>query len=461
MKWQVWAGVLWLGMTSGAWSQEAKAPAEAKAAQGVKLDLAEGETLVFLGDSITHQCLYTQYVEDYFYTRFPNRRVKFHNSGVGGDRAADALIRFDRDVAQYKPKYVTVLLGMNDGSYRGYDEATFQAYRTGMLEVIEKIKATGATPVLMTPTMFDAQAARARVKGEPDAATATRLELYNSVLAFYGTWLRGQAGTQGLGFVDMYSPLNNLTFEARRNDPQFTMIADAVHPGAAGQMVMAFSLLWDLQVPRPLSTIQVSRNAKGEAVAKATGGKISDVRFSDSGLEFVFAAEGLPFVVPDDAQPGAKMLRLGHRMSREAVEVHGLPVGRYRLVIDETPVGTYSNEQLERHVELQENDQTPQYIQAKSVATLNQQRNDEAVRPLRNLWRDQKVLRRTRDQLAAKPDDAGLKAAVTKLETSLADFDAQISALETKARAIEDRIYTQNQPTARKYRLEQVKAGAE
>jgi hypothetical protein len=33
------------------------------------LDLKDGDTLVFLGDSITHQCLYTQYIEDFFYTR--------------------------------------------------------------------------------------------------------------------------------------------------------------------------------------------------------------------------------------------------------------------------------------------------------------------------------------------------------------------------------------------------------
>lgn len=30
------------------------------------IDLQDGDSFVFLGDSITHQCLYTQYVEDYF-----------------------------------------------------------------------------------------------------------------------------------------------------------------------------------------------------------------------------------------------------------------------------------------------------------------------------------------------------------------------------------------------------------
>src|SRR5688500_6564011 len=55
--------------------------------------LADGDAFVFLGDSITHQCLYTQYVEDFFYTRFPEKRIRFHNAGVGGDRAKNALDR--------------------------------------------------------------------------------------------------------------------------------------------------------------------------------------------------------------------------------------------------------------------------------------------------------------------------------------------------------------------------------
>src|ERR1700729_4337509 len=65
----------------------------------------DGDTIVFLGDSITQQCLYTQYVENYFYTRMPNLRLHFHNAGVSGDTAADALARFDRDVAAYHPQY--------------------------------------------------------------------------------------------------------------------------------------------------------------------------------------------------------------------------------------------------------------------------------------------------------------------------------------------------------------------
>jgi len=82
---------------SAAFAAEAK-PAPAAPPTDLKpfvegINLKDGDTVVFLGDSITHQCLYTQYIEDYFYTRYPKLHIHFHNAGVGGDRAKDALTR--------------------------------------------------------------------------------------------------------------------------------------------------------------------------------------------------------------------------------------------------------------------------------------------------------------------------------------------------------------------------------
>ena len=166
--------------------------ADEPAAPPAALDLNDGDCVVFLGDSITHQCLYTQYVEDFFYTRFPGKRVVFHNAGVGGAKAWDALQRFDRDVAAYKPKYVTVLLGMNDGAYQAFNQEVWQTYRKDMTELVGRIKEAGATPVLMTPTMFDNRARRMK----ENKTELGDIALYNGVLAFYGTWLRDVAEVQ-------------------------------------------------------------------------------------------------------------------------------------------------------------------------------------------------------------------------------------------------------------------------
>jgi len=413
-----------------------------------KLDLKDGDSIVFLGDSITHQCLYTQYVEDYFYTRFPKMRLKFHNSGVGGARAWDALQRFDEDVAAYKPKYVTVLLGMNDGTYQPFNQDVFAKYHADMTTVVDRIKKTGATPILMTPTMYDARAAvlfprKGRVN-PPE-----RLEFYNSVLTYYGTWLRHVAVENGYGFVDMWGPLNNLTLEARKTDPEFTMIRDAVHPDAPGQVVMAVAMIADMGLPRALSNIRVTVQPDGKTLARTSGGEISKLVSSEDEVEFTWLASSLPWVIPEEAALGAKLTKLGHKHSREAIEFHGLKAGRYELSIDGEVVGTWTAEALSRHVELQENAQTPQ--QSLRVAELNRDRNSGPVRDLRNEWRVfQQWARGKHGVSPMKPEQ------IAGLEKRLEGLSDRVKQHTAAALKIEDQIFQANQPKPRKYVLKKV-----
>ena len=49
--------------------------------------LRDNDRVVFLGDSITEQKLYTTYIEAYAVTRFPKLKLAFANRGWGGDTA--------------------------------------------------------------------------------------------------------------------------------------------------------------------------------------------------------------------------------------------------------------------------------------------------------------------------------------------------------------------------------------
>lgn len=436
----LWCGLLIL------WNAAAVMSAEPRRVN--QLDLQDGDTIVFLGDSITHQCLFTQYVEDFFYTRLPGAKIRVHNSGVGGAKASDALLRFDRDVAAYKPKYVAVLLGMNDGGVKPYDDELFQNYRRDMNRIGERIAEIGATPIWMTPTMYDATAARASGRPVPPERT----EFYNATLAYYGAWLRELAGEKGGAFVDLYGPLNELTHQARRDQAGFTMIKDAVHPDAPGQLVMAAAFLADLQLARPLSNIRITVGGKAPVV-RTTGGTATEVSGTSDEMSFMWDADGLPWAPPPEAEAGAKLLNLGHRWTREALEVHGLAAGQYDLLIDGEPVGRYSAEQLARHVELQSNPKTPQYQQSLQVAELNRKRNDTAIRPLRNEWRDFQAARRVEASLAFQPDNEKLKSQLASLQKSLVGMEERIAAHEALAREIDAEIRQVNRPRPRKYEL--------
>ena len=79
--------------------------------------LKKGDVVVVMGDSITEQRLYSNYLEIWCQTRFPSYNLVFRNVGIGGDRSTGGNGRFKRDVLPFKPTVLTVDFGMNDGNY--------------------------------------------------------------------------------------------------------------------------------------------------------------------------------------------------------------------------------------------------------------------------------------------------------------------------------------------------------
>jgi len=344
------------------------------------IELEDGDSVVFLGDSITHQCLYSQYVEDYYYTRYPGRRIRFHNAGVGGNRAIDALKRFDDDVAAHKPDYVLVLLGMNDGRYASIEDEIIDTYVKDMTELVDRIEGAGATPIIMTPTMFDVRISGINKYTFP--AEATELN-YNSTLLYFGAWLYEQATNRGLAYIDAHEPLQRLTREGRRKDPAFTLIQDSIHPDPPGHAIMALAFLKGIGAEPLVSDIHADY-VDGKWVVEGHNGEISDI--AKDGLAFRFKAKSLPWVVPEDAALGFKMADAGSIMSRERITVTGLKPGDYALKLDDVSVGTYSHIAFAAGVELQQNRLTPQHRQAMKVASLNKERNEKYVHALREHW---------------------------------------------------------------------------
>lgn len=415
-----------------------------------KIDLQDGDTFVFLGDSITHQRLYTQYVEDFIYQRFPQRRIHFHNAGVGGAKAWDALARSSRDVTDYKPRYVSILLGMNDGTYQPFNPEIFATYKRDMTELLTRLRDSGATPILMSPTMFDARAARLR--SNPNRPrTPEMLSEYNSVLAYYGRWLQDVAIESGESYVDMFSPLNDLTVAAREKDASFTLIKDAIHPDAPGQVVMAYAMIDDLGLRSQVSNIRIQPDGQGGFKATAAGGTVENLKATDRGLEFDWTATALPWVLPEEAQPGVKLLNLGHKASKEGLEIHGLKTGKYDVVIDGVVIGTYVDVALSRHIEIQANTKTPQYQQALQVAMLNKQKNEGPVRQLRDGWRVFQSWARHVRQTKEQPNNEELTKVVEKERGRLQGLEEIIQQAEADAKKIEDEIYKVNQPVSRHY----------
>lgn len=423
--------------------------------------LDPGQSVLFLGDSITHQCLYTQYVEDFFYTRYPDRKLRFHNAGVSGDKAGDAILRFEKDVAAFKPSIVTVLLGMNDGAYEDFEAGTFERYAEGMETLLRKIREIGARPVVMSPTMFDHRQLGIQM-GNPEFRFRERRfsDRYNAVLAYYGAWLRERSGRDGLAFVDQWSPMNQKVDWRRRTEADFTVVPDAIHPAPAGQFLMAYELInQSPPVHRDVSNIHVTLVERRYRIAKGTD-RIEQMTATKSRdrVSFHHTARSLPWVVPDaaygvemskwDAEPaapvGVKLVGSPRRLASERLRFSGLAPGNYDLLIDGQRIRTYRDSSLAAGIELQDEVSSPQYRQALDVALLNRERNDVAVRPLRDAWGSLKGLRKKWENDAAA------------FEREAAAVYRRIDELNALARDYEDRIHAIALPKARRYELTRV-----
>jgi lysophospholipase L1-like esterase len=156
--------------------------------------LKDGDTVVFYGDSITDQRLYTTFTETYVLTRFPTMHVTFVHSGWGGDRVSGGGggpvdLRLRRDVIAYRPTVMTIMLGMNDGRYRAFDQAIFQEYASGFEKIVHDVKT--ALPDLritaIEPSPYD------DVTRDPTFAGG-----YNAVLVRYSQFVKDLATREHL-----------------------------------------------------------------------------------------------------------------------------------------------------------------------------------------------------------------------------------------------------------------------
>jgi hypothetical protein len=122
-RWSIVCSLVILALTSAA----AARPAEAE-----EFFFRDGDAIVMIGDSITEQHLYSNYVEMWTVTRFPAWKLTFRNVGIGGDRSTGGNARFQRDVVAHHPTTMTVDFGMNDGQYGSFRDDVFKTYVDGL-----------------------------------------------------------------------------------------------------------------------------------------------------------------------------------------------------------------------------------------------------------------------------------------------------------------------------------------
>lgn len=304
-------------------------------AQAAEFFFKDGDVVVMIGDSITEQHLYSNFVEMWTVTRFPKWKLTFRNVGIGGDRSTGGNGRFARDVASYKPTAMTVDFGMNDGGYKPFAEDTFNVYVNGLQGMADQAKAANIRVAWATPQPLDT--------GDQGP---TALTDYNLTLEKYSAGVKTIAEKNGGLFVDQFHPYLAVLDKARAQGPKYDRITagDAVHPGAPGQALMAASILKGLNFPSQVSSVEI--DAAGVKVVSATNCKADDLVVATAGgLTFRRLDEALPFF-PADAASILPFAPLLEELNDYRLKITGLPAGKYEVRVGGKKVAELTNEQL-------------------------------------------------------------------------------------------------------------------
>ncbi len=319
---------------------------------GAEFQIRDGDRVVFLGDSITEQRLYTTYIEAYTLTRHPTWKLSFRNVGWGGDTAwlrqrahpnegqlfaadeasqqkmvEDSVGRgLSRDVLPLRPTFVTVKFGMNDHSYQAFREDIFRAYSRSQSEIAKVLGASGARLAFLTPQPIE--------EGRPDPDKDIR----NLSLRKFSDGLKTVADKTGMTFVDQFDPYLAIMMQARADNPTAKIGGgDAVHPGPAGHTLMAWAVLKGLGATALVSRAEI--NVSGSKVTATEACRISDLKATPRTVSFDRLDEALPLPIDPKAEAALKLAPILKELSWYELRVAGLSAGTYEVKIDGDTVG--------------------------------------------------------------------------------------------------------------------------
>jgi lysophospholipase L1-like esterase len=208
------------------------------------VDIEAGSRLLFIGDSVTDTGRtqpvgedrgglgsgYVANVAALLGATVPDRRIRVMNTGTSGNTVRDLAARWQRDVVDLRPDWLSIMIGIND-VWRQFDSPLQpekhvlpDEYAKTLREIVTRVRPTLQGLVLMTPFYI-----------EPNPADAMRARMDE-----YGGMVREVAKESGARFVDTQAAFNAVL--ARGVYPAI-LAGDRVHPNATGHMILARAFL--------------------------------------------------------------------------------------------------------------------------------------------------------------------------------------------------------------------------
>lgn len=329
-----------------------------------EFQIHDGDRVVFLGDSITEQRLYTTYVEAYALTRHPDWKLTFRNVGWGGDTAwlrqrahpdegrlfaaegatldemvTDAVGRgLGRDVLPLEPTFVTVKFGMNDHAYQAFRPDIFRAYVRSQTEIAKVLTSHHARVAFLTPQPIEDK--------RPDPDQDPR----NQSLRKFSNGIQQVAEQTGTSFIDQFDPYLQIMLAVRKADANALIGGgDSVHPGPPGQTLMAWAVLKGLGASALVSRVAIETGTHSVSQEQC---RVEHLEISGSKVSFDRLDDALPWPVDERAEAALKLAPVLDQLSRYEIKVSGLPDGNYGVFIDGEEVARLRSTELSQGTNL-------------------------------------------------------------------------------------------------------------
>lgn len=208
------------------------------------LQLKAGDSIVCIGDSITAYGGYLRDIDAVLAQQYPDLKIKpVVNAGVSGQHAEHLIKRFQKDVVDRKPTYVTISIGINDVWHRlgrtasqptPHDANVLALYKENVGKMVDMAQEAGIKVILLTPTLIyeDAnnegnQRLLMYVAAEKEIAAEKKCQLVDLHGMFLTALAKKPAG-QSENFI--------------------TKLKDGVHMNDKGDAIMAIGVLRALGV---------------------------------------------------------------------------------------------------------------------------------------------------------------------------------------------------------------------
>ena len=324
---------------------------------GAVARFADGERIVFFGDSITHSGRWHSYLQLFWSTRFPGSGVRIMNCGIGGDTASGALNRINNDLLEMKPDRVFVMFGMNDVYILDYgteklSEDTLKRcrerkarYAASQRKIADILAEKGVKTVFVTPSPYDQYSS---------VAKTNMVSANSSGLASFAEEVRNIAAERNLGLVELHRPLTEM-FRARKDKP---FCADRIHPNAEGHVIMAAHVLDAMRINPYVAHVAIDakngkvfrpndrrhRDGKGRKIDDTMNATVTQTAVRKDGIAFTYAPKALPFPAIKPYLDAESTYPLTEKLNREIFRIENLPSGTYELFFDGTKAGEFTAE---------------------------------------------------------------------------------------------------------------------